>query len=145
MLKSTMKTAVIIFASLTLLACVQKPLYAPAPVVGDEVAIDISKLKDLVPEFYSYEHKGKRYDFFVQSSGGEIAAYLDACFKCRAERKGFETTGKRLRCRSCGESFPLNNLSGIGSCYPISVQGKLRGNTFYIKTSTIRNKTKYPL
>ena len=140
-----MKMTIIILVTLTLIACVQKPEYAPISVVGNEVAIDISLLKELVPTFYTYKHKGKRYDFFVQSSGGEIKAFIDACFKCGAERKGFEITGKRLKCRSCGESFPLNSLSGIGSCYPIPIQGQLRGDTFYIKTSTIITKTKYPL
>ena len=145
MLKSTMKYACLIFIAIMIMGCTRKPEYPKAPVSDNNVIIEIKTLKDMTPVFYTLHSGGKRYDFFVQSIGGEVTAYADACFKCAPKQKGFRIEGRKLYCNSCGESFRLDSLSGIGSCYPIMLKGQLRDGAYIINVDDITSKTRYPL
>jgi len=130
---------------LFLLACDRKPEYMEAPVTGDEIVIDTHELSDKIPVFYTLNRDGMRYDFFVQSVRGDVRSFVDACFRCAPEQKGFKVSGNRLRCRACDESFSLENLEGIGSCHPVTLEGILRGSSYIIKTEELIRKTRFPL
>jgi len=140
-----MRNTAIFLVLILITGCARKPEYREAPVVKDEIAVSISTLTGKTPVFFSYIHEGKRYDFFVQSVDGEVRAFVDACFKCAPKQKGFETERGRLRCRACGESFQLENLSGIGSCYPIPLSGELREGTYFVRIDQLFAKSRYPL
>ena len=116
-----------------------------APVVGDQIVIDTNSLSGQTPVFYTMYRDGKRYDFFVQSVGGEFRSFIDACYRCAPEQKGFKVSGNRLRCRACDESFPFKNLEGIGSCYPVPLGGALKGSSYIINTEELIRKTRFPL
>lgn len=137
--------AIIIAALLLAASCTSKPQYPTAPTSADEIRIDISSLAEYSPRFYSIEHGGKRYDFFIQSAGGAIESYIDACIKCSPQRLGFRVEDKSLICKACNEGYPLGNLNGIGSCYPIPLPGMRTGNEYVIKLSDLIRKTKDPL
>jgi uncharacterized membrane protein len=139
-----MKRLLIIMAVL-LISCTHKPPYSEAPVVSDEIRIDITGTGQKLPAFFSVHREGRRYDFFLQIIDGEVSSYADACLKCAPQRKGFRVEGGRLACNACGESFPLDELSGIGSCHPIPLKGELKGNTYAIKVAELIKKTRYPL
>ena len=145
MLKLNMKYACIIFIAIMVMGCARKPEYPKAPVTDDNVIIEIKTLNDMQPVFYTLQSEGRRYDFFVQSINGEIAAYLDACYKCAPKQKGFRVEGRKLHCNACGESFRLDSLDGVGSCYPLTLKGEIIGGNYLIKVSEIIRKTRYPL
>ena len=140
-----MKAFAILIVLLLVTGCARKPEYRPAQVERDNIVVDTSILEGKTPVFFTYQNEGKRYDFFVQSVEGEVRSYVDACFKCAPKKKGFETTGSRLKCRACQESFPLENLSGIGSCYPIPLSGEVQGDRYFIKVDHLIEKTRHPL
>jgi uncharacterized membrane protein len=140
-----MRAAAILIILILITGCVRKPEYREARVEAGRIVIDTGTLKGKTPVFFTYRHEGKRYDFLVQSVKGEVRSYVDACFKCAPKKRGFETSGSRLRCRACGESFPLDNLNGIGSCYPIPLRGERQGNIYVIKIEHLIAKSKYPL
>lgn len=140
-----LQKALIIAMLLLAAACTSKPGHQAAPVRGDEIRIDISGLMELTPRFYSVEQGGKRYDFFIESAGGTIESYIDACIKCSPRKLGFRVEDKSLVCKACNESYPLDELQGVGSCYPIPLPGKLIGNEYVIKLSDLKRKTKDPI
>ena len=140
-----MRALTITIMLMLLSGCATKPEYPAPPVSGDEIVITASSLAEMTPRFYSYRKDGKRYDLFVISVNGEISSYADACFECGPKKKGFVQDNRRLRCRYCGESFPLESLSGIGSCYPIPLEGEVREGKYVISIVQLIRKTKYPL
>ena len=140
-----MRALTITIMLMLLSGCATKPEYPAPPVSGDEIVITASSLAEMTPRFYSYSKDGKRYDFFVISINGEVSSYVDACFECGPKKKGFVKDGRRLRCKYCGESFPLESLTGIGSCYPIPLEGEEIGDRYIISIEQLIRKTKYPL
>jgi len=145
MLVLEMRTVFLIAFVVFLLACARKPEYMEAPVSGNEIVIDTSTLSGKIPVFYTLHMDGRRYDFFVQAIKGEVRSFIDACFRCAPEQKGFRVSGNRLRCRACDESFPLESLEGIGSCYPVPLGGSLRGSSYIINKEELIRKTRFPL
>ena len=138
------RTALIIF--LILFACAQKPAYTETRAEHGEIRLDTTELAAGEVAFYSFHMGGKRFDFFLQKLGADdIQSYIDACFKCAPQRKGFTVREQRLYCGACGESFPLDKLNGIGSCYPIKLPGDLRDGIYIIKVQDLTRKMKYPL
>lgn len=135
--------ALLITAALLFFACASKPAYPDAPVVEDEVRIAASALKDMSPVFYSFRSGEKRVDFFVLKSGGRVEAYLDACARCSAKKKGFHVSGEKLVCNACGVSHPLGDLKGVGSCHPIQVEGSTQDGYFIINTVELVRAGKY--
>lgn len=140
-----MRALLLIIALALLISCAQKPPHTEIPVTDGEVRVDVSGIKEAVPLFFSAHIEGRRYDFFIQSMDGEVAAYVDACLKCAPQKKGFRVEDDRLTCNACGESFPLDELSGIGSCHPIPLPGELKGTTFTIKVPDLVRKCRYPI
>ena len=140
-----MRAAAIIIVLILISGCARKPEYTEAPVIGEEIIIDTGALNGKTPVFFTLHHDGRRYDFLVQSVKGEVRSYVDACSKCAPKKKGFEVAGRKLRCRACDQSYPLDNLSGIGSCYPIPLEGVHRGDSYIINKANLIKKTRFPL
>jgi uncharacterized membrane protein len=135
--------ALLMTAALLLCACASKPAYPEAPIQEDEVRIDASALKGSSPMFYSFRDGEKRVDFFVLKVKGGVEAYLDSCARCSAKRKGFRVSGGKLVCNACGVSYPLEDLKGVGSCYPIPVEGSTKDGYFIIKAGELIRAGKY--
>ena len=135
---------IIPFFLFIVISCQGKPEYEPAPVSDGYVFIDITRLKDSKPVFYSIKLDRKRVDFFVLKIGESIESYLDACMKCYPHKKGFRTDGFYLVCKYCNERYPLDSLEkGIGSCYPIPLKGFLDGKYYKIKIESLKRAEKF--
>lgn len=131
-------------AALLLWACASKPEHQEAPVSGDEVRIALSTVKEEAPEFYSLGGPGEaKVDFFVLRVKGRVEAYLDACARCFARKKGFRPGRGKLICNACGVSYPLDSLEGTGSCYPLPLAGEVRGDEYVIKKEELLKARKF--
>lgn len=118
---------------LLLVSCAKKPVYPEAPVSGEAIVIDIKDLKEMLPVFYSLHYKDKRIDFFVVKVNEEVQSYFDACAKCYPQKLGYRTDGEYVVCKACNVRYSIDSLkSGIGSCYPIVLRGKVEGDRYII-------------
>ncbi|RMG04285.1 MAG: DUF2318 domain-containing protein [Nitrospirae bacterium] len=134
--------ALLLFVALT--TCVSKPEYPSPPVRGGSVVVKTAGMKAGEPVFYTVKIDGVGVSFFVLKLDGTIRSYLDACMKCYPHKKGYRVDGFYLECRYCGVRYPLDNLDqGVGSCYPIPVNGKLNGNEYIISLSELKGAVKY--
>ncbi len=132
------------FFTLLLFACAQGQRYPDPPLRGDNVVIEMKGLKEAVPVFYSLDLDGREVRFFVLRFGDRVESYLDACMKCYPHKMGFKSEGFRLICRYCGVEYPLDTLkSGLGSCYPIPLEGKLNSGTYIISLESLKKATRY--
>jgi len=121
--------AVLLFAG----SCNHKPHYGTVPLDNRQASIDISSLRESVPEFYTAVLEGKRVDFFLVMMNGEISSYFDACKECYFKKLGYHNDAGAMVCRACNVRFPLDRLNtGIGGCYPIRLKGTREGNTYVI-------------
>lgn len=136
--KAAFRAALVSVMVLFLLAsCTEKPAHQPAQISEDNVSIGLSALKEGKPVFYSYHHEGGRTDFFVLLVNGVPESYLDACFKCSPRKKGFSFKDGNVICNACGESYPVDSLKGVGSCYPIPLKGRTEGGRYVIEASDL--------
>ncbi len=140
-----MRRFIILFVLIALnLSCQSSSDFSRAPVEGEFVVIDIDSLKDSKPLFYSINFGRKTVNFFVLKIGDRVESYLDACMKCYPHKKGFRVDGFYLVCRWCNERYPLDELKrGFGSCYPIPLQGSIKGNFYKIKLSVLKRAVKF--
>jgi len=134
---------IFIVIGLVLFSCSKGPSYPEAPRAGQEVKIAVADLKEQVPSFYAFEHEGKSLRFFVVKINGAVEAYLDACRTCAPYKKGFFVQDGELVCRACGQRYPLDDLKGIGGCYPIILPVEQSGEFIYISTRELIDRMKY--
>jgi uncharacterized membrane protein len=145
-MRDVAKTGAVIAALALLIllsSCAKKPAYPEAPVSADEVRIDIAALGEGSPKFYSFEHEGKRVDFFVIKAGGQVESYLDACRKCSPKRKGYRFIDGEMVCIACGKSYPADDLRGVGSCYPIPLAGSSREGYYAVDVRELVRAKRY--
>lgn len=136
--------AALAVAAFLFCACASKPAYQEAPVSGDYVRIVVSSLKEATPEFYSLGDPGEgRVDFFVLRIQGRVESYLDACARCGAKKKGFRVERGNIVCNACGVSYPLDSLKGVGSCYPLPLEGEVRDDLYVIEKEELLKARKY--
>lgn len=129
---------------LLLISCAQDRGYPGPPIEGDNVVIDIKGLKEDTPVFYELKVDGRDVRFFVLKLGERVESYLDACMKCYPHKMGFKTEGFRLICRYCGVEYPLDTLrSGIGSCYPIPLEGRQESDKYLISLESLKEAKRY--
>jgi uncharacterized membrane protein len=129
--------------ALVLLACMRVPSYPEAPQKGNSVIIDLAKLQEAKPVFFTFTHKGKRINFLVLRISGEIQSYFDACAKCYPKKLGYRLVDGRLQCMACGEQYPLDELRGVGSCYPLPLEGKVVGDGYAIRIEDVLKGKRY--
>ena len=117
-----------------LLSCSRTPVYPEPPVYRGTVRIEIEKLPERKPRFFTFRQGVRGINFFVVKAGGDVQSYFDACAKCYPKRLGYRYDAGRLDCRACDVSYPLNNLKdGIGSCYPIKLPGRVEAGHYVIR------------
>ena len=124
-------------------ACSRQPLYADPVRKGSVVSVDISGLRDSVPQFYSYHSLGRTVSFFIIKIDGRILSFIDACMKCHPKKRGFRFDSGSVICRACDERFPVSEIEkGFGSCYPIKLEGQVQGEEYHIPASELEEMGK---
>lgn len=144
-LKFLMQKISILFVIVFLLfACTKKSAYPEALFDGSKVIIDISLLREGIPVFYSFRYDSKSIDYFVIKIDNDIQSYFDACAECYPRKQGYRYEDGRVVCNACDVGYPIYTLKeGIGSCYPIKLKGRLRGNIYEIDIDKIIEGKRY--
>ena len=135
-----------ILLSLVLLfsACSKKPVYPEAPFDGDSIRIELAVIPEKSPVFFTFTKDNRKINFFLLRRNGNIESYFDACGKCYPRKLGFSLEQDRVVCRACDVSYRLDDLKeGIGSCYPIKLEGRVEGKTFVIDRKDILKGEKF--
>jgi len=126
---------------LFLAACSRHPSYPETAKIGNDAAIDIASLKQSTPEFFTYHYKRKKVNFFVMNIDGKILSFFDACERCYPKKLGYRFDNGSVVCRSCNIRFPLSEIEkGIGSCFPIKLEGHIADGKYLIPVSNLESK-----
>ena len=138
-----LKKSVALLASLFFLvgaaACARKQTYPSPPQTGDAVVIEIKGLPIGKPQFYTYRGGNGRINFFVVRTKEKVMAFLDACSKCYAKKRGYACTDDAVICRACEVSYPVASLEkGMGSCMPIGLESEVSGGKLIIRGAMLR-------
>lgn len=122
-------------------ACSKQPSYPEPARIGSDVSIDIASLKPSAPEFFTYHHGGKKINFFVINIDGKILSFFDACERCYPKKKGYRNEGGNVVCKACNIKFPVTEIEkGIGSCFPIKLEGSVKDGKYLIPVSNLESK-----
>lgn len=114
------------------------------PFNDNRISVDIRKLKEGLPEFYSAAVEGKKVDFFVIRDAGAVTSYFDACKECYFKKMGYRYEKGHVVCKACNIRFPLDRLdTGIGGCYPIRLPGLTNGDIYIISREDLAAGLKY--
>ncbi len=125
---------------LILVVCARQPSYPPAPQEGSSIVIDAANLEPEVPKFYSYRSQGKNVNYFVLRVQGKVLSFLDACASCYIHKRGYGYADGHVTCRACNLKFSVNQLEkGLGSCYPIRIDGRMENGKYLIPVATLEN------
>ncbi len=144
MKRSGFRFLVVLAVLLFSFACNSKKAYNAPDIRDGYAVINIAELKDATPQFFSLKIQNKRIDFFVLKLGSAIESYLDACIKCYPHKKGYSADGFYLVCQYCNVRYPLDSLkTGVGSCYPIPIQGELKRQEYRISLDRLRKAKRY--
>lgn len=94
-----------------------------------------------MPRFFGYGHGKASVSFFVVLLEEEVESYFNACETCHAKKRGYELRGERIVCKACGESYLVEELKqGVGSCYPVRLEGRAEGGEYLIPLEALRAK-----
>ncbi|MBI4823507.1 MAG: DUF2318 domain-containing protein [Nitrospirae bacterium] len=138
-----MRNLAVILAIFAFFSCKGNASYPPPPLRGDMVELDIRDLKEKLPVFYSYIYEGRRVNFFVLKINGNVSSFFDACMKCYPKRLGYFPEDESLVCRACGIKYPIDALKGIGTCYPIGLEGRAEKDSYIIEKGELIKGTQY--
>jgi len=134
----------LLFFFLLLISCDRQPEYQEPSVSERGVVIEINGLKEAVPVFYTFYHDNKKINFFVIKVRGDVQSYFDACMKCYPKRLGYRIQDGHALCRACNMRYPIEGLkTGIGSCYPIILKGRMEGGKYFIDKGSITEGSKW--
>ncbi len=119
-------------------SCTRQPVYPEPPKRGPEVVIDAPALRPEIPDFFSYQYRDKRINFFVLKIDDRVLSFLDACMSCYPQKLGYKFTDGRLTCRACSMEYSVFQIEkGLGSCFPIRIEGRLQNGEYRISRSMI--------
>jgi len=131
-------TCCLLGAAASLVACSSQQRFPHAPMSGEDVVIQVASLQLEVPQFYSYRAKGKDVNFFVLRMQDRVLSFLDACLTCYPRKLGYESKEGYVVCRACSTTYSVYKLEkGIGGCYPIRLEGRQEGGSYFIARSTL--------
>jgi len=144
LLMKSLVSLILILSALVLVACEKTPLYKEPSFEGKNYVIDVSGLSENMPDFYSVSIDNRRVSFFLVLVNGEVQAYFDACRKCYPHKKGYRLYDDFVVCKYCGERYAVYTLKkGIGSCYPIHINGTVLNGKYLISTEALSIGAKY--
>ncbi len=123
------------------LSCSRQPRY-PAPAIeGRNAVIDVAKLANEVPQFYTYRYQGRSISFFVLRLNDKVSSFLDACVSCYPHKLGYKYEDGIVVCRACNMRYPIYRLEkGIGGCYPIRLEGRIENGLYLIPLAAIETE-----
>ncbi len=125
-------------------SCSKMPVYQQAPLDGKSVRIAIRELQEKKPVFYTFRENNDSINYFVVKLDGNYQSYFDACAKCYRKKRGYRIVRDRIICRACDVSYSVYDLKeGIGSCYPIKLEGRVEGDFYVIDRKVILEGKKY--
>ena len=88
---------------------------------------------------FHLQYRGKKINFFVIKVDNRVLSFLDACARCYPAKRGYRCEGGSIICRECNVRIPISQIEkGIGSCYPIKVEGSLRDGRYLIPVSQLK-------
>lgn len=124
--------------------CSKMPVYPEAPFDGIVVKIPLRELPEKKPVFYTFRAEKNSINYFVVKLDGSCQSYFDACGQCYRKKSGYRPVGDRIVCRACGVNYSVYDLKeGIGSCYPIKLEGRVKGDVCEIAGKAILEGKKY--
>jgi len=133
----------ILLLSLLGSACSRQHTYAAPIIIGSKAVIEISSLKTATPLFFTYQYQGKRINFFVLRLDSGVQSYLEACASCYHHHRGYRPDDGAVTCRYCNMKFPIYKLEkGLGSCYPIKLEGKVEQGKYLITIAALEGAAK---
>jgi uncharacterized membrane protein len=104
------------------------------------VVVDVSSLLPEIPAYFTYHHNGKSVNFFVMNIGDNVLSFLDACASCYPQKRGFSFDKGYFICRSCNVRYSVAEIEkGLGSCFPIRINGNVRDRKYFIPVSTLQS------
>ncbi len=125
-------------------SCSKMPLYQQAQLQGGSVRIALKELPEKKPVFFTFHEAENSINYFVVRIDGSYQAYFDACAKCYRKKSGYRPVGDRIVCRACDVNYSVYDLKeGIGSCYPIKLEGRVEGDVYVIDRKSILEGKKY--
>ncbi len=138
------KMFLLLCASLLLFSCAGRHVYPEAPFDGRAVKISLSAIGSGKPVFHTFYSGGKRINYFLVKTGGSVTSYFDACAKCNPRKLGYRPEGDHVVCRACNVRYSVDDLKeGIGSCYPIRLEGRVEGGSYVIDGKALAAGEKY--
>ncbi len=136
--RNTTIIAFYLFLILTALSCNRQPSYPPAPRNGSNIEIDIATLEPDIPRFHTYLFKGKKISYLVLKIDNKVNSFFDACASCYPHKMGYSYSNGYVTCRYCNLKFSVYKLEkGLGSCYPIKLEGKMVKGKYLIPVKTL--------
>ena len=123
---------------LPLFSCSKQPDYPKPPVKGPDVVIDITTLKPDAPQFFTYKLKDKNLRFFVIKSENKVLSFFDGCSTCYKAKMGYKFEKGHFVCKKCNMKYSVPEMEkGIGGCFPVRVEGQMRGSSYIIPISLV--------
>jgi len=123
---------------MVLTACARQPVYPAPAVLNDHAVVKVEELGQGVPKFFTYQHEGRNVSFFAMKQNDKVLSFLDACASCFQHKRGYRYDDAVVTCRYCNMEFPVQRLEkGLGSCYPIRIQGRVEGGRYLIPLAVL--------
>ncbi len=95
-------------------------------------------MKPDAPAFFTYRRPDKNINFFVVKTGRKTLSFLDACMTCYHMKLGYRYENGRIVCRACDMEYTLAKIEkGLGGCFPIKIEGKLKGRDYLIPIASL--------
>ncbi len=135
-----------VFLSLILLicSCSKKPVYTEAPFNGRDIRIELRGMPEKKPVFFTFHSGKKGINYFVLKLDGTVQSYFDACSRCYPKKLGYRLDKEHVVCRECDITYHISDLKdGIGSCYPLKLEGRIEGESYIIEKNRILEGEKY--
>jgi uncharacterized membrane protein len=123
-------------------SCSRQTGHTAPSLAGSDVVVDVTALKQEVPQFFTYQYQGKNISFFVIKIDDHILSFLDACVTCYPYKQGYRYEDGVVVCRACNQRFPVYKLEkGIGNCYPIKIAGRIENGKYLIPRSSLEQES----
>ncbi len=134
----------ILFLIVLIFSCQSQTVDTYQVLKDNRFELNIKSLEHEIPEFFSIDLGEKKISFFVVKIGNSIESYLNACIKCYPHDMGYRYEASHVVCRYCNISYPIDSLKeGVGSCYPVPIEGKLQGDNYIIILNEFEKAKQY--
>lgn len=131
-------SSVFLTSFLLLGSCSSQPKYGTPPVLGSDIVIDIPSLPLELPKFFTFMVRERKVSFFLLKLNNGVFAFFDACASCYPQKRGYGYKDGQVICRACNMRFSIYKLEkGLGGCYPIRINGEIRGTNYHIPLSIL--------